>query len=53
MLRSMLVQTNVQCTCIVVLCLLEISKTSMYSSQVIVKCCNIYMVRSVLFLKNI
>ena len=53
MLRSKLIQKNIQCKFMIVLSLLEISQTTVYSTQVIVRSCDIYMLRSKLFQKNI
>ena len=46
MLRSKLFQTNDQCRCMAVLCFLQITQISVYSTQAIVRSCNIYMVKS-------
>ena len=53
MLRSELFQTNDQCTCMAVLCLVEITLISVYSTQVIIRTCHIYMLRSELFHINV
>ena len=53
MLRSGLFHTNVKCTYVVVLCFLKITKITEYSTQVIVRGCHIYMLRSELFQTNV
>ena len=53
MVRSELFQTNVQCTCMVVLCFLEITQITVYSTQVIVRSCDIYVVRPELIQTNV
>ena len=53
MLRSELFETNVQCTYMAILCLLEITQISVYSTQVVVRSCDIYMVRSEVFHINV
>ena len=53
MVWSELFETNVQCTCMVVLCFLEITQITVYSTQVIVRSCDIYVVRPELIQTNV